>query len=64
MKSSAKHCGLGVGPKPSNMSQNDPKTASLMTSVTKNPHPPKKKIFFFECNLLDWPIHLSSWTAL
>jgi len=20
--------------------------------------------FFFECNLLDWPIHLSHWTAL
>jgi len=30
------------------MSQNDPKTTSLMTSVTKNPHPPTKK-FFFEC---------------
>jgi len=27
------------------MSQNDPKTASLMTSVTKNPQPPTKKIF-------------------
>jgi len=37
--------------------------SSLMTSVTKNPHPPTKK-FFFECNLLDWPIRLSSWTAL
>jgi len=45
------------------MSQNDPKTTSLMTSVTKNPHPPAKKIYF-ECNLLDWPIHLSPWTAL
>jgi len=29
-----------------------------MTSVTNNPHPPTKK-FFFECNLLDWPIRLS-----
>jgi len=24
----------------------DPITTSLMTSVTKNPHPPTKKIFF------------------
>jgi len=45
------------------MSQNDPKTTSLMTSLTKNPHPPGKN-FFLECNLLDWPIHLSRWTAL
>jgi len=44
------------------MSQNDPKTTSLMTSVTKHPHVQPKK--FFECNLLDWPIHLSPWTAL
>jgi len=34
-----------------------------MTSLTKNPHPPGKKILF-ECNLLDWPIRLSRWTAL
>jgi len=27
------------------MSQNDPKTTSLMTSLTKNPHPPTKKFF-------------------
>jgi len=59
MKTSAKHFGLTVA----NMSQNDPKTTSLMTSVTKNPPFPTKK-FFFECNLLDWPIRLSSWTAL
>jgi len=52
-----------LGPRPGNMSQNDPKTTSLMTSVTKNPHSPTKKNFF-ECNLLDWPIHLSPWTAL
>jgi len=45
------------------MSQNDPKTSSLMKSVTKNPHPQPKN-FFFECNLLDWPIRLSHWTAL
>jgi len=45
------------------MSQNDPKTTLLMTSVTKNPYPPTKK-FFKKCNLLDWPIPLSPWTAL
>jgi len=38
MKTSAKH----FGPRPGNMSQNDPKTTSLMTSVTKNPHPSTK----------------------
>jgi len=27
-------------------------------------HNPQGKKFFFECNLLDWPIHLSCWTAL
>jgi len=45
------------------MSQNDLKTTSLMTSVTKNPHPPTKN-FFFECRLEDWPIRLSPWRAL
>jgi len=35
-----------LGPRPGNMSQNDPKTTSLMTSVTKNLHPPTKKVFF------------------
>jgi len=44
------------------MSQNDPKTISLMTSVTKNLHPQPK--IFFKCNLLGWPIRLSRWTAL
>jgi len=29
----------------------------------KKSAPTNKKIFF-ECNLLDWPIRLSSWTAL
>jgi len=32
-------------PRPGNMSQNNPKTASLMTSVTNNPHP-NQKIYF------------------
>jgi len=47
-----------LGPRPGNMSQNGPKTTSLMTSLTKNPQPPTKK-FFFECRLEDWPIRLS-----
>jgi len=45
------------------MSQNDCKTTSLVMSVTKNLHPPTKKIFI-ECNLLDWAICLSPCTAL
>jgi len=45
------------------MSQNDPKTTSLMTSLTENLQPRTKEVFF-ECNLKDWPIHLSPWTAL
>jgi len=45
------------------MSQNGPKTTSLMTSLTKNPQTQTKKCFF-ECSLEDWPIRLSPWTAL
>ena len=45
MKTSAKHFGLAVGPRPGNMSQNDPKTTSLMTTVTKNLHPQPKNFF-------------------
>jgi len=45
------------------MSQNHPKTPSLMMSLTKNPQPLIKK-FFFECRLDDWLIRLSAWTAL
>jgi len=45
MKTSAKHFGLAVGPRPGNMTQNGPKTTSLMTSVTKNPHSPTKNFF-------------------
>jgi len=63
MKTSAKHFGLAVGPRPGNMTQNDPKATSFMMSVTKNPHPATKN-FFSECNLLGWPIRLSPWTAL
>ena len=32
-------------PGPGNMRQNDPKTTSLMTSLTKKKHPPGKKFF-------------------
>jgi len=42
MKTSVKHFGQQLGPRPGNMSQNDPKTTSLMTSVTKNQHSPTK----------------------
>jgi len=45
------------------MSQNDPKTTSLMMSLTINPQPPTKKLFF-ECNLEDCLIRWSRWTAL
>jgi len=45
------------------MSQNGPKTTSLMTSLTKNLQPPTKKKFF-ECNLEDCPIRWSPGTAL
>jgi len=34
-----------LGRRPGNMSQNDPKTISLMTSVTKNPQPQPKQFF-------------------
>jgi len=44
------------------MSQNDPKTVSLMTSLMKIYTPNQKN--FFECNPLDWPISFSPWTAL
>ena len=63
MKTSAKHFGLAVGLQAGQLVPNDPKTTSLMTSVTKNPHLPTKKIFF-KCNLLDWSILLSHSTAL
>jgi len=55
MKTSLKHFGLVLGPRPGNMSQNDPKTTSLMTSVTKNPHPPTKKFFTVQSTRLADP---------
>jgi len=45
------------------MSQNDPKTTSLMTSLTKNSQP-QTNTFFFECRLEDGLIRLSPYTAL
>jgi len=57
MKTSVKYFGLAVGPRPGNMSQNDPKIALILTSLTKNQQPPTK--IFFDCNLEDWPIRLS-----
>jgi len=44
MKTSAKHFGLAVGPRPGNMRQNDPKTAYDVTH--KKSAPPNQKIFF------------------
>jgi len=42
------------------MSQNDPKTTSLMTSLTKKNATPNQK-FFFECRLEDCLIRMSLW---
>jgi len=44
------------------MSQNGPKTTSLMTSLTKNLHPQPK--IFFHYRLEDLPNLLRDWTAL
>jgi len=45
MRTSVKHFSYRLGPRPGNMSQNDHKTTSRMTSVTKNPHPQTKNFF-------------------
>jgi len=63
MKTSAKHFGLAVGLL---ARQHDPKWPQNYFTYDvshKKSAPPTKK-FFFECNLLDWPIRLSPWTAL
>jgi len=39
------------------------KKSSTYDVTQKNPQSPSKK-FFFGCNLLDWLIRLSRWTAL
>jgi len=41
-----------LGSRGGNMSQNGPKTSSLMTSLTQNLQPPNQKIFF-ECRQED-----------
>jgi len=48
MKTSAKYFGLAVGPRPGNTSpnKNDPKSTSLMTSLTKNPQFLTKKFLW------------------
>jgi len=46
MKTSAKHFGLAVEPWARQHEPNDPKTTSLMTSVTKNLHLTSKTFFF------------------
>ena len=49
-------------PGPGNVSQNGPKTTSLMTSFTKNSQPPTK--IFFRVQTITWLNCLSPWTAL
>jgi len=44
-----------LGPTPGNISQNDTKTTSLMTSLTKNLYLPTKKIFQAQCTTLADP---------
>jgi len=41
-----------LGPKPGNISQNGPKATALMTSLTKNPHPQIKKLFWVQSRRL------------
>jgi len=38
------------------MSQNDPKTTSLMTSLKKNPHPQPKNFFSSAIFLTGWSV--------
>ena len=47
----------------SDMDDNEPCDVPETTSESKKSARPNQKIFF-ECNLLDWLIRLSSWTAL
>jgi len=63
MKTSAKHFGLAVGPW---ARQREPKWPQKYFTLWR--HSQKicipNQIMFFECNLLDWLIRLSPWTAL
>jgi len=63
MKTSAKHFGLAVGPSARQHEPKWPKIYFTYDVIHKKSAPPKPKIFF-KCNLLDWQIRLSSWTAL
>jgi len=46
MKTSANILAQTLGPRPGSMTQNSPKTTSLMMSLTKNPQPPTKNFFW------------------
>jgi len=63
MKTSSKHFDLVIGPR---ARQHEPKWPynyfTYDVSQKKSANPRQKN--FFECNVLDWPIRLSSWTAL
>jgi len=61
MKTSVKHFGLAVGPY---ARQHEPKwPQNHLWCHSQKTRTPNKKIFF-ECNLEDWLIRLSPWTAL
>jgi len=61
MQNSAKHFGLAVGPYARQHEPKWPQNYFIYDVSHKNLHPPTKN--FFKCNLLDWPIRLSPWTA-
>jgi len=54
---------LRLGPRSGNMSQNGPKSASLMTSLAKNLQLSTEK-FFFHCRLEELLNLFRVWTAL
>jgi len=45
IRTSAKYFGLAVGPRPGDMSQNGPKTTSLLTSLLNKPQAPTEMFF-------------------
>jgi len=63
MKTLAKHSGLAVGPY---AKQHEPKwSLNYFTyDVTHKKSATPNQKFFFKCNLRDWLIRLSHWTAL
>jgi len=64
MKTSAKHFGLVVGPYARQHEPKWPQNYFTYDVSHKKSAPHNQKSFFFECNLLDWLIRLSPWTAL